>query len=386
MTSLLFGVILLPCVIGCGSEEGSDTIPPVFGGLDSVALENGVYHLSWDSAVDDETEVAAITYQVFEAGKSGLDEYDLASPIASLAGNTFIDISDLDTSIFHYFLVRACDEAGNCSDIAIEQALRSMGLEGAPNCRDIGGYVSSNGEQVKWGMFYRSDDLVGLTDGDMVKFEMLSLNRIIDFRQDSEFERDGYDETYEGNESIYDMLPFSYGDPYILSVELPDQLGAELAWDVRLVDYPNWYVNILEQNKDEIKQVFERFADPVQYPLLIHCSQGKDRAGVVSALVLLLLNVPESTILEDYMLTCELVDIEAKMMRLEMGLKMLSDIVPEGVTADDWRPMLGCLENTMVNLIDHIEAKYGGVEGVLESIGIMQDRQEIVREILLADQ
>jgi len=126
-------------------------------------------------------------------------------------------------------------------------------------------------------------------------------------------------------------------------------------------------------------------ADRTQYPLLFHCTQGKDRAGVISALVLMLLEVPDEVIVEDYMLTCELTasDIEARMQGLEIGLEAFSEIVPSGVTAEGWRPMLSCLRDSMENLIRHIETAYGGIEGFLGSIGITPEEQQTIRENLL---
>ncbi|MFO8011016.1 MAG: tyrosine-protein phosphatase [Dehalococcoidia bacterium] len=383
-TCVFLAAILLFGLTGCGTEEDGDNTPPEFGGLVSVSVEEEAYNLSWDAAADDTCEPSEITYNVFAAEKPGIENYDFSAPHSSVAGSTSITVQDLEPAERHYFIVRACcDESGLCGDSTIEQAWRPVGLEGAPNCRDIGGYINAEGEQVKWGNYYRSNKLTDLTDEDLAKVEALGLNRVIDQRQPREIEADGYDAIYEGNEDIYDLIPFNPGDPYLLSVELPNQLGAELMWDVRKVDFDNWYVNVLEENEDEIGQVFQRLADPSQYPVLVHCTQGKDRAGVVSALVLLLLDVSEDKVLQDYMITCELTDIEYQLARLEMGLQVLSDIVPEGVTGEDWRPMLGCPEDTMRNLLNHIEETYGGVAGFLDSVGVTAQQQETIREHML---
>jgi protein-tyrosine phosphatase len=214
----------------------------------------------------------------------------------------------------------------------------------------------------------------------MARVNNLGLNRIMDLRQESERQRDP-DKTYAGNEAIYDLLPYAYGDPYLMTAEVP----IELAWDVRLVDFSNWYINILEANKDGIEEAFERYADPSQYPILVHCTAGKDRAGVTAALLLLLLDVPETTIVEDYMLTSELVDIQKKMDDMEGYLELFASIVPAGVTVVDWMPMLGCVQHSMENLLDYIDMEYNGVEGFLESIGITSSQQQAIRDVLLKD-
>jgi len=370
-------LLALPLLIACDDDDGS----PVFGGLASDTLQDGVFSLSWVAATDDNTEQASILYEVFETQISGIENYDFLNPVASTVGAISIDVSGLDTTKRHYFIVRARDGQNNSEENAIEQVDRVVHLEGAPNFRDLGGYVNSDGIQIEWGQIYRSGDLATLTDADSIIVNGLDLNMIMDIREQDDIDRDGYDVIYAGNEAIYDFLYCNSGDPALL-VELPDHPLKKLAVDVRLVDYPNWYINILEENKEAIKAAFEHYANQSDHPILVHCTQGKDRAGVISALLLTLLDVPEVTIIEDFLLTCELTveDIEEKMAGLE-GILPVLDIVPEGVTAEDWRPMLGCPQNAMENLLDHIEAKYNGIEDYLISIGITSDQQQTIRDI-----
>lgn len=353
---------------------------PVFQGLASASLEDGIYHLSWTAATDNDTEQASIRYDVFETENPGIENYDFLNPISSIVGATSIDITSLDTTTRHYFIVQAVDQDGTSDQNTIEQADHALYLSGAPNFRDFGGYINSEGKQVNWGLIYRSDHLAKLTDDDMAMVNNLGLNRIMDLRQESERQRDP-DKTYSGNEAIYDLLPYAYGDPYLMSAEVP----IELAWDVRLVDFPTWYINILEENKEPIKEAFEHYADPSQYPILVHCTAGKDRAGVTAALLLLLLDVPETTIVEDYMLTSELVDIQQEMDNMEGYLETFAAIVPEGVTIVDWMPMLSCVQDSMENLLDYIDTEYSGVDGFLESIGITSSQQQAIKDMLLKD-
>jgi protein-tyrosine phosphatase len=354
---------------------------PVFQGLALVSLEDGVYHLSWIAATDNDTGQASIRYDVFESEQPGVENYDFPNPVASIVGATSIGVSGLDVTSPHYFIVRAVDRDGTSDQNTIEQTDRALHLTGAPNFRDLGGYINSDGKQIKWGLIYRSDDLTKLTDDDMARVNDLGLKRIVDLRHDKDIQRDGYDRTYAGNEAMYDLVPFNYGDPYLLEMEEAFQL----TWDLRQVDFPNWYINVLEANKDGIREVFERYADPAQYPMLVHCSQGKDRAGVISALLLSLLHVPKTTIIEDYMLTSELVDIPKKIRDMQGYLELFADIVPEGVTVVDWMPLLSCVPDSMKNLLDYIDTEYNGVEGFLESIGITSGQQQAIRDVLLKD-
>lgn len=408
VVSLLLVLILSVSLVGCDGDEDTpevqqtaapattaqpasdimetplvDILPPEFGGLVSVSMENEIYVLSWEAAADDTTDQTAIVYDVFESEKPGVANYDFTTPFISQTGATSIDVSGLNDLSRHFFIVRARDENGNADRNTIEQTQRDLQLTGAPNFRDLGGYINSEGIQVAWGQIFRSGDLVDLDDADLVPLSNIGLNTVLDIREQDDIERDGHDVLYEGNEAIYEFLHFCSGDP-ALTENLPDHPLAKLAADVRLVDLPNWYINILEENKEGIKTAFEFYADPSNYPILVHCTQGKDRAGVVSALLLSLLDVPRSTVVQDFLLTCELTveDIEAKMTGLE-GILPTLDIVPEGVTAEDWRPVLGCPQDAMENLLDHLETKYNGVESFLESIGVTPDQQQTIKKTLL---
>ena len=267
------------------------------------------------------------------------------------------------------------------ADTNSDQQSRVVQLTGAANFRDFGGYANSDGRQVKLGMLYRSDELTRLTQEDVPKMNSLGLNRIIDLRQKLEIQRTGFDTIYTENETKYDFRHFVYGDPYLMEA----QVSIELAWDMKQVDFPSLYVNILEQNREGITQVFERFTDPSQYPVLVHCNQGKDRAGVISALVLLFLEIPEATVLDDYMLTSQLVDTERKLIEMQEYMQEFSGDLPHGTTADDWRPMLSCLPEAMENLFGHIEIEYNGVTNFLNSVGIDSEKQETIRNILLCE-
>ena len=259
------------------------------------------------------------------------------------------------------------------------QTGRVLHLNASANFRDFGGYITFDGKRVKRGKLYRSDTLSLLSDADVAEVSKLGLNRIVDLRTDSEINREGNDRIYPGNETKYDFLYFGYGDPYLAKA----QVSTELAWDILQVNFPCLYVNILKQNEMSIKLVFDRFADSSQYPILIHCTQGKDRTGIVIALLLLLLGVPRSTVMEDYMLTEKLVDWQQKRNEMISYLGEFHDAVPEGITADDWAPFFTCLPQAMENLFDHLETKYNGVTDFLDSVGITSDQQKVIQNALL---
>jgi protein tyrosine/serine phosphatase len=389
LQALLSLVIVLAVISGIGILAGPSPVaatmnaPPTFDGLASVTFttSDNVYHLSWPVAIDDRTPQSEITYSIFASTVSEVSKYDFSTPVASTVGATSIDIAGLDSLQRYFFIVRAVDEEGLSDGNIRQQATRSLYLENATNFRDLGGYTNEWGLRVNWGGIYRSNNVVTLTDADLDKVNSLGWQRIVDMRLDYDISRDGgMDRTYAGNETKYDMLPFNYGDSYLRSLvppSIPAPVTWPLSWDLSQVDWDNWYINIMEQNREGIKETFDRFADPSQYPIVLHCTQGKDRAGVVSALFLSLLDVPKATIVQDYMLTHDytLADINTKLGQIQSLMSANPSMFPPGVTLADWQKLVDCYQPAMENLLNYLDTQYGGVEGFLSQIGVDETEQ-----------
>jgi len=343
-----------------------------FAGLAAVKLRDGAYHLTWEAAAS--TVPASITYEVFVSRRPGAEHYDFRCPILSAIGSTSIEVANLDAARRHYFIVRARDADGNTEANCVEQTDRVVRLSGQPNFRDLGGYVNMDGAQVKWGMVYRSGDLSNLTEDDLAKINALGLARVLDLRKDWEVSSQP-DRLYRGNEAKYDFLPFA-------NPGNTDGITDWLAVDPRVFGGHDNYVNLVRSNTMFIRHAFERFADAAHYPVLEHCTAGKDRAGTLAALLLMLLNVPKETVIQDYVLTAEITDVEALILRWENLLKT-GTRVPPGVTLEDWMPVLGCPVETIERLIDWVDREHGGIGGFLTSIGVPPGQQAAVRRILL---
>ncbi|KAI8611117.1 protein-tyrosine phosphatase-like protein [Chytriomyces sp. MP71] len=133
-----------------------------------------------------------------------------------------------------------------------------------------------------------------------------------------------------------------------------------------------FYVTIVESHKAEVRRAFEVLAHPGSYPVLIHCSVGKDRTGVVIALIHRLIGTPDAVILADYLTSHgELQPIRAS---IEWEVSKL------GMSPEEFA---GCKEEALIQMLDHIDAKYGGVEGYLGAIGVSKNDQDKVRNNIL---
>ncbi|GAA0313152.1 tyrosine-protein phosphatase [Streptomyces polychromogenes] len=161
------------------------------------------------------------------------------------------------------------------------------------NFRDLGGYRSADGRSVATGVLYRSDSLGKLdtAHGDWDRFLGLGIRTVIDLRYPWEIEAKG---------RIPEPERFTYAN---LSIEHRpyDQSAIDPALDPwrYLADR---FAEVAEDGTEEIRRAIELIADGPG-PAVFHCASGKDRTGLIAALVLTLLDVDEEQILADFALT-----------------------------------------------------------------------------------
>jgi protein-tyrosine phosphatase len=196
-----------------------------------------------------------------------------------------------------YFYLKA--DTGEVREVSI----RHLPLEGTPNFRDAGGYRTTDGRTVRWGLLYRSSVLTYLTPTDYQYLSQLGIRVICDFRTQHEVEI--APETWIPNSSAHKIsLPIGSVPPShpgeqptvhvsFSPADTPEQIRQ------RMIDT---YGNFVFTSSDQYAAVFQQLKND-HLPLLYHCTGGADRTGAFSAFVLLTLGVPEETVLTDYALT-----------------------------------------------------------------------------------
>jgi len=136
-------------------------------------------------------------------------------------------------------------------------------------------------------------------------------------------------------------------------------------------------VGLAEQSLDvctrEVTQVFDVLGEEKNWPVLVHCTQGKDRTGLIVMLVLLLLGVDQTTIDEDYRLSEPELEPER-----EGRLKEMASI---GLTEQ----FAICPPDLVSHVNSYMVEKYGSVEKYLEKAGVAKEKVDFVRGKLLAD-
>ncbi|KAI9158775.1 Tyrosine-protein phosphatase [Paramyrothecium foliicola] len=130
-------------------------------------------------------------------------------------------------------------------------------------------------------------------------------------------------------------------------------------------------LDTLDQSGPEIRQALMLYASPQSLPALVHCTQGKDRTGLIAALVLMILDVPIPAIEHDYALTdAALVSDRAE---------RIVEIREIGLT-DEWADTD---KNMIAAVVEHLDVKYGGLDGYLNDIGFDATARSNVRNTLL---
>lgn len=184
--------------------------------------------------------------------------------------------------------------------LKINTDYRIVRLEGVSNFRDLGGYKTKDGRRVKKGLLFRSADLTNMTDKDKAVLQSLKIKYFFDFRDvqeanirpDPMIEGIKYERVAANN--YVQEAPTNY------TIEDVAHTYKEFNGDT----LKKMYASMTVQNP-AYKRLLEIIQEPTNLGLVQHCAVGKDRTGIGSALILLALDVPKETIIEDYLLSNE---------------------------------------------------------------------------------
>jgi protein-tyrosine phosphatase len=181
---------------------------------------------------------------------------------------------------------------------------RIISLEGGCNFRDLGGYRTRDGRELKWGRVFRTGVLSYFTPNDHQRLNRLGVRAICDLRRAEEREHeptrwpDGHTQHLSWDDGsaapTIRSIAANRSHPYTAA-------GMHAAMIDLYRALPAWMA-------PRLRGIFERIAQG-DVPVLVHCAAGKDRTGIAIALLLAVLDVPQETIIEDYLLTnaCDLV-------------------------------------------------------------------------------
>ncbi len=240
---------------------------------------------------------------------------------------------------------------------------RRLALEGCFNFRDLGGYPTADGQRIAWRRLFRSDGLHALTPGDveLLLGDAVGLSDVIDLRSTAELESEGRG-PLEATPTSFHHTPLFDGAA---------SAGRSMAADMSLAER---YFGLLEIAMDPIARIVGVVAD-AEGASVYHCAAGKDRTGVISAVLLGLLGVADEVVVADYALTRENLDaILDRLSSLEGYKDMLDTLPPDTHHAHP---------ETMAELIERVGDRWGGFEGYVREAGVDATTLEKLRARVL---
>lgn len=241
------------------------------------------------------------------------------------------------------------------------QLNRHLPVKGTFNVRDLGGYATPDGE-TRWRRILRADGLHRLDAAGMDALVTEGVTTVIDLRHPGELE------TQPNPFSVHSAV--RYHNVSLFDALAPQPRPGE---DVLLV----LYKAALDTRQAAIAQVLTIIAEAPAGTVLFHCTAGKDRTGIVSALLLAVAGVEASLIVDDYALTGPMI--------APMVEEIIAGAVARGADVEAFRPMLAAEPATMMATIAHIEANYGSATAYLEQIGMEPATIDRLRQRLLGD-
>jgi len=215
------------------------------------------------------------------------------------------------------------------------------------NARDLGGYPTVDGAHTRWRSLLRSDDLAQLTLAGLQAFSNYGIETVVDLRWPSEVAENPTPITRALKHIRYEQISLLTPTPEEWRARRADSAAKEL-----------WNRSMLEQVRTELKEALEVIANASPGPLLFHCVAGKDRTGVVAALLLAVADVVPEAIAYDYAASTE---------NLRSAyLERYADAEPAAIIE-----AVQCPEAGVHNMLAYL-TNFGGARAYLEEIGIRQ--------------
>lgn len=211
------------------------------------------------------------------------------------------------------------------------------------NARDLGGYPTADGERTRWRSVLRADDLVQLTPAGVQAIADFGVETVVDLRWPEEVETSPHPVPRELKHVRYHQIS-------LLARSVADWVPLQAGCTKEM-----WKCAVLDHTREELKAVLQVIASASPGPVLFHCVAGKDRTGIVAALLLAIADVVPEAIAYDYAASTE----------------QLRDAYLQRYASSDPAEIIEavrCPEQGVHNMLEYL-ARFGGVRGYLEDIG-----------------
>jgi protein-tyrosine phosphatase len=247
---------------------------------------------------------------------------------------------------------------------------RRVALDGPANFRDLGGYAAGT-RRLRRGRVFRSDSLSRLTESDVRHIiDELGVATVVDLRAGHEVETYGHGPL--GSEGVR-----VHHQP-IADETRPDRVERPPdAPDPSTMTLDVIYLLMLDRYAERFVGVLRTLADEANHPIVFHCAAGKDRTGLVAALLLSLLGVADDVVAADYALTAEHME--------ELVDRHRAQSAAGGDPVEVSDPFLEAEAAVMRTVLVEMRDRYGSAEAYLESHGLEPGAVAALRASLLED-
>ena len=238
---------------------------------------------------------------------------------------------------------------------------RHLVLPDTHNIRDLGGYARENGGTTRWRRILRGEALHHLQPDSIASLVADDLTLVIDLRGPHEVSAtshpfSGHDRVAYSNIALFDALA------PIGALPLP-------------FDMAQRYCEALDECGPRLAAVLRAIAIAPPGMVLFHCTAGKDRTGIIAALLLLIASVRRETIIADYALTASATGLIDDLRQRALSAGGEPEHV-ERVLASDTA--------TMEAMLDHLQTAHGGIYAYLTAIGLTRGETDALVERLCA--
>jgi protein-tyrosine phosphatase len=246
---------------------------------------------------------------------------------------------------------------------------RRLPLESVCNARDLGGYPLAGGGRTRYGVFVRSARPCNVTEQDLKFLKEYGIKTSLDFRSVSETNK--WPSTFQLTDWIDYRLKSLDVKHVIITPNNSTGIADSVFEDDEHMTWPEVYIMMTEKYRPWFREIIDIAAN-CEGTLHYNCTTGKDRTGIVSALLLGIAGAYEEDIIADYCVSQ--VYLESVFRELiEDSVKWASSLDMENV-------FFKTSPDNMYCLIKHMNEKYGGILGYIDNIGVSSKSVEKIRK------